>query len=199
MRLLYAHSLLALSHIHSNTPRLKIPTLSASRGFFMWPQPSPSSLPPRRSFLFVSQVKMKSSIPDPDVFWPPGSASGSVIYLHGSGSCKDPDPFINKQKTKKKLDFYCFVTSLWLFICEEWCKWTFKKDKHNKKNFLLASWSHWRKRSGSGAVSQRLESEDPDPYQNVTDPEHWTYVFLYWRPVDRGLLKMGVLQGFPTA
>ncbi len=30
----------------------------------------------------------------------------------------------------------------------------------------------------SGSVSQRYGSEDPnphpDPYQNVTDPEHWT-------------------------
>ncbi len=31
---------------------------------------------------------------------------------------------------------------------------------------------HWRK-AGSGTVSQRYGSEDPDPYQNVTDPERW--------------------------
>jgi hypothetical protein len=31
------------------------------------------------------------------------------------------------------------------------------------------------KRAGSGSVSQRYGSEDPDPdpYQNTTDPEHW--------------------------
>jgi hypothetical protein len=28
-------------------------------------------------------------------------------------------------------------------------------------------------RSASGSVSQRCGSEDPDPYQNVTDPEYW--------------------------
>ncbi len=27
--------------------------------------------------------------------------------------------------------------------------------------------------SAFGSVSQRYGSEDPDPYQNVTDPEHW--------------------------
>jgi hypothetical protein len=39
--------------------------------------------------------------------------------------CKDPDqapdadPSISKQKMKKNLDFYCFVTSLLLVIFEE--------------------------------------------------------------------------------
>jgi len=28
-------------------------------------------------------------------------------------------------------------------------------------------------RIGAGSVSQRFGSEDPDPYQNVTDLEHW--------------------------
>ncbi len=32
------------------------------------------------------------------------------------------------KKMKKNLDLYCFVTSLWLFIFEEWCKCTFKKE-----------------------------------------------------------------------
>ncbi len=26
--------------------------------------------------------------------------------------------------------------------------------------------------SGSGSISQRYESGDPDPHQNVTDPQH---------------------------
>ncbi len=30
-------------------------------------------------------------------------------------------PSLSKN-SKKNLDFYCFVTSLWLFIAEEWCK-----------------------------------------------------------------------------
>jgi hypothetical protein len=27
--------------------------------------------------------------------------------------------------------------------------------------------------AGSGSISQRSGSEDPDPHQNVTDPQHW--------------------------
>jgi len=29
-------------------------------------------------------------------------------------------------------------------------------------------------RDGSGSVSQRYGYTDPDPYQNVTDPNHWS-------------------------
>jgi hypothetical protein len=32
---------------------------------------------------------------DPDVFWPPGSASGSVSQRYG---CEDPDPHPNPYK-----------------------------------------------------------------------------------------------------
>ncbi len=32
------------------------------------------------------------------------------------------------KKTKKPIDLYCLVTYLWLFIFEEWCKCTFKKE-----------------------------------------------------------------------
>jgi hypothetical protein len=51
-------------------------------------------------------IVVTSSVQDPDPqdphdFVPPGSASGSVIYLYGSGS---------------EADFYCFVTSLRPFI-----------------------------------------------------------------------------------
>jgi hypothetical protein len=27
--------------------------------------------------------------------------------------------------------------------------------------------------SGSGSISQRYGSGDPDPHQDVTDPQHW--------------------------
>ncbi len=66
-------------------------------------------------------------------FWSPGSGSGLI--------CTDPapGPSINKKK-KKTLDFYCFVTSLRLFIYEEWCKYIFKKEqahKFRKKIFFV--------------------------------------------------------------
>ena len=37
----------------------------------------------------------------------------------------DPDPSSSKN-SKKNIDFYCFLTSLWLFIFKKWCKCTFK-------------------------------------------------------------------------
>ncbi len=39
-------------------------------------------------------------------FGPPGSGSGSVIIW----TDLDSDPSIIKQKSKKNLDYYCFVT-----------------------------------------------------------------------------------------
>jgi hypothetical protein len=42
----------------------------------------------------------------------------------------------------------------------------------HKKIFVAYSRS-LTKRPGSGSVSQRYDSANLDPYQNVTDPEHW--------------------------
>ncbi len=42
-----------------------------------------------------------------------------------------------------------------------------------KKNFLLASWWSMTKIIGSVSISQRHGSPDPDPHQNVMDPQHW--------------------------
>ncbi len=51
----------------------------------------------------------------------------SRIRIH-LGRYTDPDPSISSSKnSKKNIDSYCFVTSLWLFIFEKLCKWTFKK------------------------------------------------------------------------
>jgi hypothetical protein len=51
------------------------------------------------------------------------------------------------------------------------------QNKSGKKTyFLLALHSPLTKRSGfrSGFLNQVYGSNDPDPYQNVTDPEHWS-------------------------
>ncbi len=97
---------------------------------------------------------------------------------------------LNKQKNEEKSWFlllYGFFVTFFLLQNDVNVPW--KRNKHNnlvKKNyFLLASWRSLTKRAGSGAgsvsgsafvsVSQRNGSEDPhlDPYQHVTDPEHW--------------------------
>jgi hypothetical protein len=54
------------------------------------------------------------SVADPYVFGPPGSGFMDSL-VRGPAS----DPSIIKQNSKKNLDFYCFVTSLWLFIFEK--------------------------------------------------------------------------------
>ncbi len=59
-------------------------------------------------------------------------------------------PSTSKKKIMKKiLDFYCFVTSLGLFIIEDWCKCTLQKGI-SKKTCCRCE-GHWRK------------EQDPDP------------------------------------
>jgi hypothetical protein len=73
----------------------------------------------------------------------------------------DPDPSTIKQKLYKKLDSYCIVTN---FIF------------YKKNSFSLASSRSMTKLAGarpeSGSISQRHGSADPDPHQNVMDPQH---------------------------
>ncbi len=102
------------------------------------------------TFGTINNVNQECSVVDPGpyVLRPPRFGSGSAIIW------MDPDPFIIKQKSKKSLDFYWFVTSLWLFIFEDWCKSTFKKLKYKETNFVVDILkSHWRKRAGSGPGS----------------------------------------------
>ncbi len=47
-----------------------------------------------------------------------------------------------------------------------------QKNLKNKISFLLASWRLMTKIAGSGSISQRQESADLDPHQNVMDPQH---------------------------
>ncbi len=74
------------------------------------------------------------------------------------------------KKIKKSLDFYCFVTSFWLFILEEWWKMNLRKGISTKNYFLFASWRSLTKRAGSGSGSAFASGSVR--YQNVTDPEH---------------------------
>ena len=47
--------------------------------------------------------------------------------------------------------------------------------------FFLASWRSMMKIEGSGSISQRHGSSDPDPdpHQNVMDPQHWKNDSMY--------------------
>ncbi len=98
----------------------------------------------------VVNVILKSSVadPNPDPPDPPNPhvlappGSGSISQRYGSGS----GSFYYQAKViRKNLDSYCFLTSFWLFIS-----------------------------AGSESISQRHGSTDPDPdpHQNVMDPQH---------------------------
>ncbi len=104
--------------------------------------------------------------PDPHVFRPPGSGSASQIYGSGSRS------FLSSSKNSKKtLDSYCFVTSFGpLSLKNE--KLISRKTFFQKISFLLASKRSMTKIAGSGSISQKHGSADPDPHQNIMDPEH---------------------------
>ncbi len=80
---------------------------------------------------------------------------------------------------KKNLDFYTLDD----FIFEEWWKCANKQ----KIYFLLASWRSLKKRAGS--IRQRFGSRDPDPYQNVTDPEHCSTAYRHSKSHITGTLN----------
>ncbi len=50
------------------------------------------------------------------------------------------------------------------------------KKTWGKSYFLLATWKSLKRSAGSGSVIQWYGSAYPDPYQNVTDPEHWAKI-----------------------
>jgi hypothetical protein len=74
------------------------------------------------------------------------------------GTDLDPDPSIMKQKNKKILDSYCFVTVY------DFLSLKMHLQKLIRKTTLMKI---------AGSVSQRYGYSDPDPYQIVMDPQHW--------------------------
>jgi hypothetical protein len=94
----------------------------------------------------------------------------------GSGSQSGSRSFYHQAKIVRKT---LIPTVLWLFF-DFLC---LKNDvnvpsKRNKQkhffkiSFLLESWKSMTKIAGSGSISQRHGSADPDPHQNVMDPQH---------------------------
>ncbi len=79
----------------------------------------------------------------------------------------DPDPSIIKQNGKKTLDFYCFVTYLWLFYLWKMMNVPGKKIFVGILMVTDENSRIW--------ISQRYGSADPDPYQCITYPQHCFY------------------------
>ncbi len=126
--------------------------------------------------------------PDPYVFEPPGSRSGSISLRYGSGS--GFGSFYHQAKIIRKT---LIPSALWLLFDFLYLKNDVNvPSKSNKKNFfqkiifLLASWRSMTKITGSASksgseprswsISHRHGSADPDPdpdpHQNVMDPQH---------------------------
>ncbi len=82
------------------------------------------------SFISASSKVPPSSVADPDPELDPYVLAflGSWIYLFEVQIRMRHRILLSSSKNcKKNLDCYCFVTSLWLFNFEEWCKCSFKK------------------------------------------------------------------------
>ncbi len=105
--------------------------------------------------------------------------SGSISQRFGSGFGSGSKSFYHLAKIVRKT---LISTVLWLrfdFLSlkndvKVPTKSTMQKNVHKKIRFLLASWRSMMKIEGSGSISQRLGSADPDPepHQNVMDQEH---------------------------
>ncbi len=76
-----------------------------------------------------------------------GSGSISTRYR----TDPDLDPSIISKNSKKNLDSYCFVTSLWLLILKNDVNVVSKSHKQKKK-LLMPSWRTLTKIAGSGSV-----------------------------------------------
>jgi hypothetical protein len=89
------------------------------------------------------------------------------------GMDSDPVLLLTSKNSKKYLDSYCFVTTVPVFIFENYVN-------APSKCKLFFCWHLMTKiagsGSGSGSISQRHGSvdpgPDPDPHQNVMDPQH---------------------------
>jgi hypothetical protein len=69
-----------------------------------------------------------------------------------------------------------------------------------KKNIFFASLKSLKKGVGSGSIGQRYGSADPDPHQNVTNPQHCRWATAH-SPPESGQWKLGsspLLQSFCT-
>ena len=113
----------------------------------------------------IASVADPNQDPDPHVFVPPGSGS---FYQHA--------------KIVRKTLIH---TILWLFFTFLFLKNDVNvASKSNKQKncvktlvfclHLEGQWWKWQDPDpGSGSISQRHGSADPDPPQNVMDPQHW--------------------------
>ncbi len=97
-------------------------------------------------------------------FW----ASQIHNYLHGSGSFRKQAKDFFKKLYFNSCDF--------VMTCYLWrrCKCTFSKKK-TRKPIFVGFLKSYDVKSRIRICYPVYESKDPDPYQNVTYPEHWVF------------------------
>ncbi len=142
----------------------------------------------KQSLGLISVPDPNRDPPDPHVFGPPGSGSGSISQRYGSGSGFGSGSLHHYAKILRKTLISIVLWHLFDFLSLKNyvhvpSKSNMQKNVMEKISFLLVSWRSMMKiagsgsRSGSGSesgsISQSHGSADPDPQQNVKDPQHW--------------------------
>ncbi len=95
---------------------------------------------PLHKIVLRIQIRMFLGLPDP------------IPLVRGLGPA--PDPTVIKKNNKKNLNCYYFVTPLWLFIFEKWCKCSFKKAKKHRR-------TNTKPRDQSGSLTWMAVSVSP--------------------------------------
>jgi hypothetical protein len=96
----------------------------------------------------------------------------TVIIFYGSGS--GSGSFHHQAKKLIQRWFLLFNDFLSLKTDVNVPTESIKQKNKKKTYFLLASWKFLMKSGSiSGCLNQVYGSKDPEPYQTVTDPEHW--------------------------
>ncbi len=91
--------------------------------------------------LHITKKVKTISVADPDLSVPyayvtPGSESGSISQRYGSGTGSGGIILSSSKNSKKNLNSYCSVTSLWLLYLQK----VKSRKTFLKISFLLASW-----------------------------------------------------------
>ncbi len=126
--------------------------------------------------------------PGSKFFGPPGSGSGSISQRYGSGS--GSGSFYHQAKIVRKTLIPTALRLLFDFFENDLTvplkSTVISKKLLNKNQFFCLHRRSMTKIAGSGSasrsgsISQRHGSadSDPDPHQNVMDPQHWTKAYF---------------------
>jgi hypothetical protein len=126
------------------------------------------------SNLFSSVVDQDQDPPDPYVFGPPGSGSGSINTRYGSGSFCRQAKIVRKPLIPTVLLILLDVLSFEIDVNVPFIKSIGNKQKNCFKKiiFFVSNERSTIKIAGSGSISQRHGSPDPDANQAVIDPQN---------------------------